>query len=208
MKKLLVLLCALLLIFGVTGVVGATQLSGTPSPSLSPVFGTLIDFDDKATGTEVLWNDYVSLGVASITETSGIGQIWRSGGSQSQPNYVGTGVDNGWDGTILIEFSGLASMVGIGIADGIGEEYITAYDSDFNLLESYSAPSGSNVYTGIDREGIFDIKFFEIVGDFFAIDDLQHNATGAPVPEPTTMLLFGSGLIGLGIFGRKKLFKK
>jgi hypothetical protein len=30
----------------------------------------------------------------------------------------------------------------------------------------------------------------------------------APVPEPTTMLLFGSGLIGLGAFGRRKFFKR
>ena len=36
--------------------------------------------------------------------------------------------------------------------------------------------------------------------------DLTFNAS--PIPEPATMLLFGTGLIGVAAFGRKKLFKK
>lgn len=40
-------------------------------------------------------------------------------------------------------------------------------------------------------------------------DDIMYLVTKVqPVPEPTTMLLFGSGLVGLGSFGRKKLLKR
>ena len=188
-----------------------TSFTGTPSPTLSPVFGTLINFDDKATGTAVLANDYVAQGIASITETEGLGFFGRYTGSQSPLNYVGTGINGergtdanqGWDGSILIQFAGLASKVGIGIADSSGgPETIFAYDSTMALLESFLVPNGSNVYVGFDRLAA-DIKYFKITGDFFAIDDLQHNASAA-VPEPATMLLLGCGLAGIAASSRRK----
>jgi len=44
-------------------------------------------------------------------------------------------------------------------------------------------------------------------GDF-VVDYVKVSGEYAPVPEPTTLLLLGAGLIGLVALGRKKLLKK
>jgi len=168
---------------------------GTPSPSLDPVFGTLIDFDDQPTGTPVLPGDYAAFGVASITElTVGTPAFARYGGSQSQPNYIGTGAQYGWNGTIRIDLTKLASQIGLGVADSIGgPETLSVYDISGALLESYVLTPGANLYAVITRP-TYDISRIEISGEFFAVDDLQFNA----VPVPGAILL---GSIGVGLVG-------
>jgi hypothetical protein len=115
MKKIFL---AVLLTFAVLALGSAAQAAiifgtGTPSPSLSPTFAKLVNFDDKPTGTPVGALDYLADGIASITELEGLGTFARYAGSQSLPNYVGTGFagergtdsNMGWDGTILIKFT-------------------------------------------------------------------------------------------------------
>ena len=204
MKKLITICAELALMFAVGTPVAKGAISyGTPSPSLSPTFGTLVNFDDKATGTQVLWNDYVSSGVASITELTGAGSLFaRYSGSQSQPNMVGTGYNYeiggpeswGWDGTIQIDLALPASMVGIGVANSRGGlETLSVYNSSGSLLESHIVASDGNVYPVITR-GAYDISRLVITGDWFAIDDLQFNA----IPAPGALLL---GSIGVGLVG-------
>jgi hypothetical protein len=168
---------------------------GTPSPSLNPVFGTLINFDDQPTWTPVLPNDYVAFGLASITElTVGPPAFARYGGSQSPPNYIGTGLEYGWNGIIRFDLARPASQIGLGIADSAGgPEILSVYNSAGTLLESHILTSGTNIYAVITRPS-YDISRIELSGEFFAADDLQFNV----IPAPGAILL---GTIGAGIVG-------
>ncbi len=205
MKKLITICVTAGLMFAVgTPVANGSISYGTPSPSLSPTFGTLVNFDDKAAGTQVLWNDYVSVGVASITELTGAGSLFArySGTLQSQPNFVGTGshdnggVNWGWDGTIQIDLALPASMVGIGVSNGLGgSETLSVYDSTGSFLGSHQVVAGilASVYPVITSSS-YNISRIVITGDFFGIDDLQFNA----IPAPGALLL---GSIGIGLVG-------
>lgn len=196
-------------VFAWVGQAQAVSFTGDSGSSLSPRFGTLVNFDDKPTGTLISPDDYVSVGVTSITETEGLGMFARYSSSQSQPNYIGTGYggergddddDIGWDGTILIELTQLTNKVSIDMTSSVGEpEILSIYDSTFSLLETATAPDGTNTYAGFTRDN-FDIKYFSIKGDYFAVDDLQFTS----VPEPTSVL----SILALGAFGAGLLLKR
>ena len=66
----------------------------------------------------------------------------------------------------------------------------------FNLINSgdvFSALTSSSLRVGIHVQGFANGGSESFI-----------NNTVAPVPEPTTMLLFGTGLIGLAAIGRRK----
>ena len=137
MKKILTICVVfVLLVCLCSSPVNAAISYGTPSPALNPVFGTLIDFDDQPAGTPILPNDYAAFGLASITElTVGPPAFARYGGTQSQPNYIGTGAQYGWNGIIRFDLAKPASQIGLGISDSAGgPETLSVFNSGGVLL--------------------------------------------------------------------------
>jgi hypothetical protein len=196
MKKLIAICVLLGLVANFTcSSANAAINYGTPSPTLDPVFGRLIDFDDQATGTPILPGDYAAFGVASITElTVGTPDFARYAGSQSQPNYIGTGEQNGWNGIIRFDLAKPASQIGLGVADSAGgPEILSVYNSGGVLLESHVLTPGANIYAVIIRP-FYDISRIELAGEFFAVDDLQFNVI--PAPGAVMLVAIGVGVVG------------
>ena len=65
----------------------------------------------------------------------------------------------------------------------------------------------SNTYVNFFDLPVFDSFQLKSVGRAFEVDNIAVGNTGAPVPEPGTMMLLGTGLLGLAGYGRKRMKK-
>lgn len=198
--KLYPLLAAIFLSLLVTGPVGATLISYTDFEDLQATFENdsdyiLDDFNLKQGDSE--WFD---LG-------------YGSGITLDDKALTGSG-EEGSDVTIAFTHENTT----------FGSKFYIPEDKEvtITLLDA----DGNEIYTEtllgkVNKGGKIVPQFFAIRGDAgeliseavvtlgegASMEQVVHNQP-APTPEPATMFLLGSGLIGIAFIGRKKLFRK
>jgi hypothetical protein len=155
-----------------------------------------------------------------ITVTSGSG--WN-GNFDWGENLVWTGNSNlgfGGIGPFIIELFNPVGGIGFGIQADLFGPFLAAvdvYDSNLNYMTTFLVPgnsfgslAGDNLFIGIQDTSAVNIGAI-VISTFsggypwdndFAIDAVSFNYT---TPEPTSLVLLGSGLIGVASLVRRKM---
>ncbi len=223
MRKFLVFASVFLLVFGMTGLASAVTIDylydtdGGGDPTTPYDWATVETFDNDT----LLWNwspdnDY----------TIRSGDLIR--GESAPPfgdttNYVSIPRVGDIDHTAIVTVTGLGGTYDyFGLFWGSVDSYNTLeFYNGTDLVAGFTGSQAINPFAANGNQAASStnlyINFYFDIGEEF--DSFVMSSTNmafeadniavgvAPVPEPATMFLFGTGLLGLAGVGRKK-FKK
>jgi len=193
MKRLCAVLAGLGLVVGWTISAHATMITSTSDLALQGA--TIIDFEGIAPG------DYTTLVFSGVTIGSGL-SIYDSDFSNFGATGQSLNNDFGTPTSFFLTFDTTVSAFGI-IAGAVEKEITyNAFDINDTLIETVpfnsfftSTPCCGGIFRGIQASGISRVHITTTAPDWVVFDDLHF--VPEVVPEPSTLLLLGSGLVGL-----------
>ena len=212
MKKLLVFLCAMLmlLIFGVAGIATATPFTFLTGESSIDTSGTEDVLEMWATV-------YSTANNLEFTLAQGMSTTFKFAQIGTYEDVVLDEDKLPGDITAYFNFNNpdLQAIIG---GTSIGFTCSLNFWQGWNLKwepeKTYSFDNGGEFTVDLTDASFIsgfsfgpDGELGDAYADVFATVTLTSEPS-SPTPEPATMLLFGTGLIGLTVFGRKKFFKK
>jgi len=220
-KALLVFLCSSILIFGLVGTASAySYINDDSNPGsemdlyqiFNYLYGTVYGssdalFYDRGTAAGVWYetNGHIDLTVryAGYDQELGVyyDEVYTPIVEDIKPGENGTNVSFNVAGNFIwVEtLSGSGSEVGPWYSEVSRNDDEKVHFYAFDVADLFEDSNNVWLIAFEDLHNLGDADYNDLVAEVKEV---------APIPEPATMLVVGSGLIGLAVLGRRRFFRR